>query len=131
MQSGSDSKTVWQMRFTLAIDVADGCRSLTLRADDCGYGLVLQGSAPVFVQRVQAGGAAEKAGLREGDFIMTVSLCFLFCNVMELDFRSSCCPYIRVVCMDGFYCSVLYLVCLSLRPFVGPSVCLSIRVSEV
>ena len=54
-------------------DVCHDCRSLTLKADDQGYGFVLQGSAPVFIQKIQPGGMAEKAGLKEGDFIMTVS----------------------------------------------------------
>jgi S1-C subfamily serine protease len=48
-------------------------RSLTLRSDDQGYGFVLQGSAPVFIHKIQPGGMADKAGLKEGEIIVNVS----------------------------------------------------------
>ncbi len=40
--------------------------------DGLGYGLTLSGDQPVFVQTVRPGGAAERAGVREGDVILRV-----------------------------------------------------------
>lgn len=43
-----------------------------IRRDALGYGLTLSGDVPVFVQTVRPGGAAERAGVREGDVILRV-----------------------------------------------------------
>ena len=43
-----------------------------VRRDPMGYGLTLSGDQPVFVQTVRPGGAAERAGVREGDVILRV-----------------------------------------------------------
>ena len=38
-----------------------------------GYGLTLSGDKPCRVQTVRAGGASDKAGVREGDVIIKVN----------------------------------------------------------
>ena len=41
--------------------------------DSAGYGLILAGDQPVYVQSVRAGGAAARAGVRENDVIKRVN----------------------------------------------------------
>ena len=41
--------------------------------DSAGYGLILAGDQPVYVQSVRPGGAAARAGVREGDVIRRVN----------------------------------------------------------
>ena len=41
--------------------------------DSAGYGLILAGDQPVYVQSVRSGGAAARAGVREGDVIRRVN----------------------------------------------------------
>ena len=84
----------------LPVYVSDVGRSMTLKAGDGGYGFTLQGSAPVVVQRVEAGSVAEKAGLRGGDVIMevtlvlTVSISFSVNRLSYLFIRMSVCLFV-------------------------------------
>ena len=48
-------------------------RTLIVHKDDSGYGLTLSGDKPCRVQTVRAGGASDKAGVREGDVIIKVN----------------------------------------------------------
>ncbi|XP_065843095.1 FERM and PDZ domain-containing protein 3-like [Oscarella lobularis] len=48
-------------------------RSITVNAGPKGFGFVLKGSAPVFVRATSPGGAAEEAGIREGDVILKIN----------------------------------------------------------
>nr|XP_049582285.1 rhophilin-1 [Syngnathus scovelli] len=47
-------------------------RAICLPRSEGGLGLTLRGDSPVLVAGVAAGGCAEEAGLREGDYIMSV-----------------------------------------------------------
>ncbi|XP_037105266.1 rhophilin-1 isoform X3 [Syngnathus acus] len=47
-------------------------RALCLPRSEGGLGLMLRGDSPVLVAGVAAGGCAEEAGLREGDYIVSV-----------------------------------------------------------
>ena len=49
------------------------CRNLLVVRDSAGYGLILAGDQPVYVQSVRAGGAAARAGVRENDVIKRVN----------------------------------------------------------
>ena len=53
-----------------------GCersRTLIVHKDEAGYGLTLSGDKPTRVQTVKAGGASDRAGVREGDVIIKVN----------------------------------------------------------
>ncbi len=54
------------------VPFAPRSRTLVVLRDGLGYGLTLSGDQPVFVQTVRPGGAAERAGVREGDVILRV-----------------------------------------------------------
>nr|XP_022322966.1 rho guanine nucleotide exchange factor 12-like [Crassostrea virginica] len=49
-------------------------RCVIIQRDEKGYGLTVRGDNPVYVESVKADGAAEKAGVRQGDRICKVSL---------------------------------------------------------
>lgn len=46
---------------------------MVVRRDEQGYGLILSGDKPVFVQTVKPGGAASRAGVKENDIITKVN----------------------------------------------------------
>ena len=48
-------------------------RTLIVHKDEGGYGLTLSGDKPTRVQTVRTGGAAQRAGVREGDVIIKVN----------------------------------------------------------
>jgi len=48
-------------------------RAVIIHRDDNGYGLTVFGDNPVSVQTIKKGGAAELAGIREGDIIVKVN----------------------------------------------------------
>jgi len=48
-------------------------RTVLLQRDEKGYGLRVSGENPVFVESVKSDGAAYKAGVRSGDFIIKVN----------------------------------------------------------
>ncbi|XP_074095470.1 rho guanine nucleotide exchange factor 2 isoform X4 [Cotesia typhae] len=47
--------------------------TLVVYKDDAGYGMKVSGDNPVYVQSVKEGGAAERAGLKQGDKIIKVN----------------------------------------------------------
>ncbi|ODM89608.1 Rho guanine nucleotide exchange factor 12, partial [Orchesella cincta] len=48
-------------------------RAVIVHRDDNGYGLTVSGDNPVNVQTIKKDGAADRAGIREGDIILKVN----------------------------------------------------------
>lgn len=48
-------------------------RALQIIRENGSFGFVLKGSNPAYIETVDANGAAEKAGLQPGDYVMKLN----------------------------------------------------------